>query len=378
MGVMVQCPICRIRQSLDNKRCKCGEDLVKAKRSKRVKYWIEYRIPGSRRCYRQVVGNDLKDAQDAFAKRKVQRREHKFFDMLPRANSTFAELFKWYLEELPAVKALAWYKALQTHSGHFLKKFGDTKANSLKNSQLRDFQAELTAAGYSAAYVDQIISTAKAMMNQAFRDFKVSGDALRPFKLLQRTLKRGSNAREMALTFEQYTAIMAQLPRHLSPVFATGYWTGMRLGEILGLTWERIDLHANVIHLRPRDTKDREPRRIPILAPLLEIIRQIPRQLHKAHVFLYAGRPMHDISDGLKGACKKAGVPYGRRTPGGFTFHDLRHTFVTNMRRAGVHDTVIMQITGHSDLAMFRRYNLVDAEEAAQAGDKLTSYLKIN
>jgi hypothetical protein len=48
------------------------------------------------------------------------------------------------------------------------------------------------------------------------------------------------------------------------------------------------------------------------------------------------------------------------------------------MRRAGVHDTVIMQITGHSDLAMFRRYNLVDAEEAAQAGDKLTSYLKIN
>lgn len=32
----------------------------------------------------------------------------------------------------------------------------------------------------------------------------------------------------------------------------------------------------------------------------------------------------------------------------------------------------------HSDLSMFRRYNLVDAEEAAQVGYKLASYLKIN
>jgi len=372
---MVQCPICRIRQSLDNKRCKCGEDLVKAKRSKRARYWITYRIPGSRREYFQVVGNDLQDAKDAFAKRQVQKREHKFFDMLPMADSTFAELFKWYLQELPSVKALAWYKAIQTHAAHFLRKFGDLKVNALKSSQLRDYQAELTAAGYSASYADQIISTAKAMMNQAFKDFKVSGDALRPFKLLQRTLKRGSNAREVALSFEQYTAIMAHLPRHLVPVFATGYWTGMRLGEILGLTWDRIDLRANVIHLRPRDTKDREPRRIPILKPLLEILKAIPRSLHEPHVFLYAEKPMRDIREGIRGACKDAGVPYGRRTAGGFTFHDLRHTFVTNMRRAGVHDTVIMQITGHSDLATFKRYNLVDAEEAAQAGDRLTSYL---
>jgi len=374
MGVMVQCPICRVKQSVNNKRCKCGEDLVKAKRSKRVKYWIYYRIPGSRRLHNQIVGDDLQDAKDAFAKRMVQKREHKFFDMLPKANLTFAELFKWYFE-LPAVKALGMFEVSKIHAAHFLKKFGDLKANALKSSQLTDYQTELTAAGLSASYVDQILGTAKAMMNKAFRDFKVSGDALRPFKLLQRTLKRGSNAREVALTFEQYTAIMANLPRHLAPIFATGYWTGMRLGEILGLTWDRIDLRAEVIHLRPRDTKDREPRRIPILEPLLEIIKAIPRKLHEPRVFLFAGKPLRDIRDGLRRACKDAGVPYGRRTAGGFVFHDLRHTFVTNMRRAGVHDTVIMQITGHADLAMFRRYNLVDDQDAKRAAKKLTDYL---
>lgn len=43
----------------------------------------------------------------------------------------------------------------------------------------------------------------------------------------------------------------------------------------------------------------------------------------------------------------------GSPTAGGSVFHDLRHTFVTNMRRSGVHDTVIMQITGHYTLSDF-------------------------
>lgn len=46
-----------------------------------------------------------------------------------------------------------------------------------------------------------------------------------------------------------------------------------------------------------------------------------------------------------------------------------------NMRRARVHDTAIIQITEQNDLAMFKRYNLVDEKDTAQAADKLTSYL---
>ncbi|MBM4273171.1 MAG: hypothetical protein FJ134_01730 [Deltaproteobacteria bacterium] len=30
-----------------------------------------------------------------------------------------------------------------------------------------------------------------------------------------------------------------------------------------------------------------------------------------------------------------------------FTFHDLRHTFTTNMRKAGFHDSVTLAMTGH-------------------------------
>jgi integrase len=43
-----------------------------------------------------------------------------------------------------------------------------------------------------------------------------------------------------------------------------------------------------------------------------------------------------------------------------FRLHDLRHTYVSNARRAEVDRTVIMKLTGHKTLAMFTRCNSVD------------------
>ena len=77
----------------------------------------------------------------------------------------------------------------------------------------------------------------------------------------------------------------------------------------------------------------------------------------------------------MRKACKEAGGVYGRFKKGGFIFHDLRHTFNTNMRKAGVAESVIMAITGHSTRAMFDRYNVVDLDDAQQAVGKLVTFL---
>jgi integrase len=62
-----------------------------------------------------------------------------------------------------------------------------------------------------------------------------------------------------------------------------------------------------------------------------------------------------NIKNGLKRACKEAEIIYGRNKKDGFTFHDLRHTFKTNVCKAGVPESVIMEITGHSTRKMFDR-----------------------
>ena len=151
----------------------------------------------------------------------------------------------------------------------------------------------------------------------------------------------------------------------------------MRLGEILALTWDKVDLKRRFIKLNAEDTKDREPRNIPILDKLHGVLSNIPPALHNSYVFLYQGKPIKDLQlRTFKKACEDAGVPYGRKVPGGFTFHDLRHTFNTNMRKAGVDRSVIMQITGHSTESMFRRYNNIDEADAELAKAKFSEFMQ--
>jgi integrase len=74
--------------------------------------------------------------------------------------------------------------------------------------------------------------------------------------------------------------------------------------------------------------------------------------------------------------CAVAGIPYGRGVKDSFIFHDIRHTFNTNMRKSGVPESVIMKITGYSTRKMFLRYDTVDAMDTRKAVDQMEGFLK--
>lgn len=150
----------------------------------------------------------------------------------------------------------------------------------------------------------------------------------------------------------------------------------MRRAEVLTLTWDRVSLEKRVIRLEAKDTKDKEPRTIPILPELYKVLKAIPRVLHDPHVFLYKGKPVASIKTGLIKACKDAGICYGRFKKDGFVLHDLRHTFNTYMRKSGVAESVIMKITGHSTREMFDRYNTIDVDDAHQAMNQYGNFLR--
>ena len=60
---------------------------------------------------------------------------------------------------------------------------------------------------------------------------------------------------------------------------------------------------------------------------------------------------------------------------GPYRFHDLRHTFNTNMLKAGVDEAVIMKLTGHKTRAMFYRYSHLDRELGEAAMGRLSRLL---
>ena len=370
MAVLAECPFCHRRQTAKSKRCAskngkgCGADLEKAKRSGKVKYWIAYRIPGGKQRFEKLTGKNstsVEYARAADAKRKVQKKENRIFDIKPESKMTFQELTDWYLG-LEKVKALASYPSLDAYLKKFSSEFGKLTVNLIKPADLENLQAKRKTEGMADATVDHEIGHARGMIIKAFDNDLVSGDTLKAFKRVKKLMKRNANARDKIITPEQFRALLdsKNLPLHIRGILSTAFYTGMRRGEILSLTWPQVDMKNKVIRLEAKDTKDREARVIPICPELFQVLQEIPRAVHDDHIFLYRGKPVYDIRTGLREACKEVGIEYGRGSKDGFIFHDLRHCFNTYMRKAGVAESVIMSMTGHSSREMFDRYNKVD------------------
>lgn len=384
MAILAECPQCHKKQSVRKKACVCGNDLDKAKHAQKVRYWIDYVVPGTGKARREPVAaaNDpkaysIEEARAAEGKRKAQKVEApRVLQRAPEEKRTFKELTKWYTG-LEKIKSKRYFPTLQINLASFNKEFGDTIVGQIKPVDLENYQAKRKAAGKSDSYIDTEIGAARTMINKAFDNDMVSGETVKAFKRIKKLLKRNSNARDKILTLDQVKSLMAALPRHTKAILATAFYTGMRKGEILSLTWDKVDFEKRLIRLEATDTKDKEPRKIPVCPELCEILKAIPRALHDNHVFFYKGKPVsRDIRGSLTEACKAAGIPYGRFVKDGFIFHDLRHAFNTYMRKAGVPESLIMNITGHATREMFDRYNTIDTDDAHQAIDQYSAFLQ--
>jgi integrase len=161
------------------------------------------------------------------------------------------------------------------------------------------------------------------------------------------------------------------------------YHTGMREGEIRSLRWDQIDLKAGTIHLKSCDTKTDEGRLIPLNQTLTTTFKTATRYVLCPWVFVSPAKldrwqanpeqvdPRYhttSVTHAFERACKKAGVTHA-------TFHDLRHTFVINARRAGIDYFRIMAITGHKTMAVFKRYNTIDQRDLQGAIRQLDTYM---
>ena len=151
----------------------------------------------------------------------------------------------------------------------------------------------------------------------------------------------------------------------------------MRRSEILSLTWDKVDLKDRMIKLESDDTKEGLAKKVPISKTLKIILEKLPRGLHNDYVFWFRGKPIRDIREGLIRGCKNADIPYGRKVKDGFTFHYLRHTTKTIMRKAGVDKNVRAVIFGHSVSGdMDFRYDHVDEVDLLDAIDRTEVFLE--
>lgn len=108
------------------------------------------------------------------------------------------------------------------------------------------------------------------------------------------------NIRDRILTPEEFERMLNAAPEYLKPILLCAYHTGMRRGEILNLTWDRVDLKSGFIRLKESDTKTGEARSIPLGRELVEVLQRLPKAIHPEgkplpNVFTRHGQPIKSI-----------------------------------------------------------------------------------
>jgi integrase len=290
---------------------------------------------------------------------------------------TFNKLMDWGLSQ-DIMRAKASASDDLARAVHLKSEFGNRKAAQITPLMVDNFRikmkktnSEHTKKPFSGATINKMVSLARRIYYLGMDAGLVKSN---PFA------RRGTFKEEPKghyIPDQEFWEIYKHLPDYMKPVVLVAYLTGMRRGEILELEWDRVNLSEGYVDLTPEDTKTEEPRRIYFNAikELKGVFIDADQNKKNGQKLVFTkpeGSPVPKwyIQRLFKKACLKAKVyPY--------RLHDLRHTFNTNMTKAGVDQVVIMKLTGHKTFAMFSRYSHLDKEQGDSAMEKLNGLLSL-
>ncbi len=254
---------------------------------------------------------------------------------------------------------------------HIVEKWGrEFPVKSIWIPQIKEYQIDRLTKGAAPSTVNK----EKAALSKMFQVLmELRHVDVNPARLV-RNLSEKNSKRGAYVGFHDFRCIVEALPAWFRPIAQTGYYTGMRRGEVLGLTRKSVRLDRRLILLGSQETKERQRKRVPIhldLAPILETVMKV-QAMGTERIFLHNGMPVTH-RDEVRWCWDRKVVNVEGLDPVP-RFHDLRHTWKTNARRSGMHPEIEKTIMGHASRArgVHEGYGIISDEELIAAIDSMT------
>jgi integrase/recombinase XerD len=175
----------------------------------------------------------------------------------------------------------------------------------------------------------------------------------------------------MFLTEDELLIILANTPYlHLKDIFTVGFYTGLRLGELINMKWSWIDFFQNHITVKCSDeflTKSKKERIVPMNEKVRSILlSRFNSNSHQQHgIVFYRIRNkilyQESISKQFKKIVRKSNLSNK------IHFHTLRHSFASLLVQRGVSLYVIKELLGHEDLATTQIYSHLQRQNLRDA-----------
>ncbi len=260
----------------------------------------------------------------------------------------------------------------------FLTHLGDKATLTLaavSPTDIRNFRDKLKKAGRTEATVNNIV---KKVLNVPFASaMKMGYISVNPVAAVD-SFRAKNTAQRQPFTASQVAALLrVAKDSDWEGVILAGYYTGLRLSNLINLEWDDLDIDSQLI--RVKTVKTDTPVVIPIHQSLFTWLSQRPTGIGKAPVFpeVYGSRVSGSggISGQFRKLLKKAKVESKITPKGGkegrarfaLSFHSLRHTFVTGLAQQGIAVDVRKKLAGHASDQVHEIYSHHDVEVMRKA-----------
>ena|SRR3990167_9278376 len=337
---------------------------VKSKDGVLTPYWyIRYTVNGKDKW--ESVGK-VGDVTKTVAQRKLEDVKKKIRrGVYGYEDVTLEELEGDYVGHVKNIKKLRSWKQRERHLKMLKTFFSGKKLSQVMPKDVEDFKVSLLKT-HKPASINRVLATLRHIFNLARRWKKFYGE--NPVSVSG--LLTEDNQRDRVLTFEEEERLLACSAEHLKPIIITALNTGMRISEILSLTWNNIDFDNNVFIITAANNKSKKIKRIPVNSILSAMLREskFKNQKKSDYVFLGDGdKPVKDIKTAYLNACRRADIK-------GLHFYDLRHTAGTRMNESGVGIVAISKILGHSSVELTMKRYLHPEDSLRDAVEKLANF----
>ena len=251
---------------------------------------------------------------------------------------------------------------------HLIKDLGEYELDELKPNVLQDFLLKKIDDHYSTNTIKGIVSVLKQALRLAITLEFVDKEYCSNLKMPSSEEKEISVFTKKEQQIIESFCLNHKKSNYIGIVICL--YTGIRLGELLALTWEDIDFNSNLLTInktsysakldgktqiivdKPKTKKSN--RVIPLPNQLVKLLKIIKKESNSKYVITTRNSGMvgnRSYQRTFKFILKKVNVPYRN-------FHSLRHTFATNAIELGMDVKTLAEILGHTNaMITLNRYS---------------------
>jgi len=317
-------------------------------------YWIAYKA--GEKVVRESTGtSDPALASSVLCKRRTEVFERRWIGRPRSVRTPLSEAIPEFMTVYSKPRKVSWRED-QRILGRFAAAVGSGVClQDIDRRAIERFLTTVLAAGASKARANRYIQTLKCFFNRCIDWEKMETNPCRGIRLYPEM------PRTHWLGAAQIKVLLEKCSDRVRPIVQVALLTGLRIGDILRLTWDQIHFEESLIRIT--QSKTQIPLLMPISRTLEKILRGIAQDANCRNVFHWRGKPLRRfgwLRTDFTEAIRAAGLE-------GTRFHDLRHTAATQLRRLGRDLQVVQQLLGHRSIRMTLRYSHVRPEELQEA-----------